>query len=77
MLVRMRTTMAGPMGAYHAGAIVAFTDGLAEALIAGGYAEAAEEAATPALNVPGAPETTAVQPGSEAAVPPKARRRRA
>lgn len=75
MQVRMRTTMAGPMGTYHAGDVVDFSAGLAEALIAGGYADAATTAGV-AAPVGEVPETAALQPGSQAAVLPKGRHKR-
>lgn len=72
--VRMRTTMAGPMGTYAAGAVVDFADGLAQALIAGGYAEPVGSDAPPA--VAAAAEMSSITPGSEAAVMPRAPRKR-
>ena len=42
--VRMRTTAAGPEGAFAAGTVVTVSDELAAAFVAGGYAESADSA---------------------------------
>ncbi len=45
MLVKLKTTMAGPDGAWAAGAVVEFERATAETLIDAGYAEAVGAAA--------------------------------
>jgi hypothetical protein len=73
MRVRMLTTMAGPEGAWPAGAVASLPDETAMSLVVAGYAVAVD----PVIVAPApAPETASVQPGAETAVLPKARRRR-
>lgn len=70
MKVRLKTTMAGPEGAFPLGSVIEASAEEAEALIAGGFAE-------PVDAVPVRPEveTGAIEPGSRAMkLPARARK---
>jgi len=79
----MRTLAAGPGGVFAAGQVAEFDDETAEAMIAGGAAEAVEtgaEAPSPEAEAEeaagGEPETATAEP-PERAVQPRPRRRKA
>ena len=87
MLIKMKTTAAGPDGIYAADKQYVVPDGLAQAWIDGGYAERVEKTKTLARKTPPAPEeekeeaapaveTAVDEPEENAADPPPKRRRR-
>ncbi len=65
MKVRLRTTMAGPEGAFPPGSVIEASVEEAEMLIAGGFAEPVD-----AASVKPDVETAAIEPGSRAVRPP-------
>jgi hypothetical protein len=69
MKVRLITLMAGPEGVVHPGALIEVSVEEAGALMAGGFAEPAEQPAKPEAVEPAPVETAAVEPGSRAMKP--------
>jgi len=75
MKVRLKTLMAGPEGVFLPGSVIEVSSEEARALIAGGFAEPAEQPGKPEAADPAPFETAAVEPGNRA-VRPAARPRK-
>ena len=78
MLIKMRTTMAGPFGTYCAGTIAKIPDEKAEVIIAAGYAERVEAQEVKKEKAEEKPklETAMAETGENAMIDPPPRRRR-